>query len=146
MRIAIGMDHRGATLRNQVIEHLKKTGHEVVDFGTDKQSSVDYPDYAAQAAHAVASKQADRGILICGTGIGMSIAANKVRGIRCAVCTDEYGSKMARSHNDANMLALRSVQMDPALNLKIIDTFLSTDFEGGRHQVRVNKIRNMECL
>jgi ribose 5-phosphate isomerase B len=144
MKIAFATDHRGAPTRNQIIEHLKKLGHEVMDFGTDSESSVDYPDYAAKVAKAVAAKQADRGILICGTGIGMAIAANKIQGIRAAVCTDEIGAKMARAHNDANVLALRGTNQNPTTNLAIVDIFLGTEFEGGRHQIRVNKIRSLE--
>ena len=131
-------------MRKQIIEHLKKRGHEVIDFGTDSEASVDYPDYAAKAAKAVAAKQADRAILICATGIGMSIAANKIQGVRAAVCTDEFGARMARSHNDANVLALRGTNQNPATNLTIVDIFLDTEFEAGRHQVRVNKIRSLE--
>ena len=144
MRIAFANDHRGAEVREQLIEHLKKLGHEVIDFGTHSYASVDYPDFAAKAARAVTAKQADRAVLVCATGIGMSIAANKIAGIRCALCTDEYSAKMARTHNDANALALRSTHQNPLTNLAIIDMFLSTDFEGGRHQVRLNKIRNLE--
>jgi len=146
MKIAFATDHRGAVMRRQIIEHLKKLGHEVVDFGSDSEVSVDYPDYAAKAAGAVAAKKADRAILICGTGIGMGIAANKITGIRAAVCTDEYGARMARSHNDANVLALRSTSQYPATNLSIVDIFLTTEFEGGRHQARINKIRNLERI
>jgi len=144
MKIAIATDHQGSVVRRQIIEYVKKLGHEVIDFGAETEAAVDYPDYAAKAAGAVAAKQADRAILVCGTGIGMGIAANKIAGIRAAVCTDEFGAKMARSHNDANVLALRSAYQNPATNLAIVDLFLKTEFEGGRHQIRVNKIRNLE--
>jgi ribose 5-phosphate isomerase B len=144
MRIAFANDHRGALIRNQIIQRIEKHGHEVIDFGSDTEAPVDYPDYAAKAAEAVARKEADRAVLVCGTGIGMSIAANKIAGIRCAACTDEYGAQMARSHNDANILALRATHQNPAVNLSIVDTFLDTEFEGGRHLRRVNKIRNLE--
>lgn len=144
MRIGFGCDHRGAQIRGQIIEHLKKRGHDVVDFGTETEAAVDYPDYAAKVARAVVAKQVDRAVLICGTGIGMAIAANKIAGVRCAVCTDEFGARMARSHNDANILALRATQMNPAKNVALIDIFLDTEFEGGRHQIRVNKVRNLE--
>ena len=144
MRIAFACDHRGTQIRSQILEHIKKRGHEVLDFGTQTESAVDYPDFASKAARALIEKKADRAILVCGTGIGMSIAANKIPGIRCAVCTDEYGARMARSHNDANALALRSTSINPATNLALIDIFLDTDFEGGRHQIRVNKIRHLE--
>ena len=146
MRIAFANDHRGVLLRNQIIEHLKKRGHEVIDFGSDSETSVDYPDYAKKAADAVVAKKAERAVLICGTGIGMSIAANKIPGVRCAVCTDEFGAQMARTHNDANILALRSTHQDPRTNLAIVDIFLDVEFEGGRHQIRLNKIRNLERL
>jgi len=144
MKIAFATDHRGAPMRTQIIEHLKKRGHEVLDFGSNSEVSVDYPDYAAKVAKAVAAKQADRGILICGSGIGMSIAANKITGIRAAVCTDEIGARMARAHNDANVLALRGTNQNPMTNVAIVDIFLDTEFEAGRHQLRVNKIRNLE--
>jgi ribose 5-phosphate isomerase B len=145
VKIALGMDHRGAELRGRIVDHLQQRGHEILDFGADSSASVDYPDYAAKAARAVAAGEADLGILVCGTGIGMSIAANKVRGIRCAVCTDATGATMARRHNDANVLALRATEMDPAVNLALIDIFLTTPFEGGRHQKRVEKIAELEC-
>jgi ribose 5-phosphate isomerase B len=144
MRIAFGNDHRGVALRARIIEHLKSLGHEVVDFGTNSDASVDYPDFAAKVAGAVSAKKADLGILVCGTGIGMSIAANKVPGIRAAVCLDEIGAKMARAHNDANVLALRGTHQDPDLNMKLVDTFLTTPFEGGRHERRVKKIEKLE--
>jgi len=146
MKIAFGNDHRGAAMRPLVIGRLKKLGHELVDFGSDSESSVDYPDYAAKVARAVSTKQAEMGILICGTGIGMSIAANKITGVRAAACTDEWGAKMARLHNDANVLALRGMNQNPETNLAIVEVFLKTEFEGGRHQRRVNKIRNIERL
>ncbi len=146
MKIAFGNDHRGFAIREQIIQHLKKLGHDVIDLGADQPASVDYPDYAAKVAEAVAHGQADRGILVCGTGIGMSIAANKVAGVRAAACIDETGATLARSHNDANVLALRGTNQDPATNLRLIDIFLTTEFEGGRHQRRVNKIRNLEQI
>jgi len=144
MKIAFGNDHRGVPIRARILEHLKRLGHEVVDFGTISNASVDYPDYAAQVAETVSAKGADLGILVCGTGIGMSIAANKVPGVRAAVCTDEIGAKMARAHNDANVLALRGTHQDADLNVKIVDTFLATPFEGGRHERRVEKIEQLE--
>jgi len=144
MKIAFGCDHRGFQQRDQILHHLKKLGHEILDFGTNSISSVDYPDYAAKVAKMVAAKKADFGILVCSTGIGMSIAANKVTGIRAALCTDEFAAKMARAHNDANILALRGQNQSPELNLAIINLFLETEFEGGRHQRRINKIRNLE--
>ncbi|MBM3334152.1 ribose 5-phosphate isomerase B [Candidatus Sumerlaeota bacterium] len=144
MKIALGNDHRGSIMRPMVIERLKKLGHEVVDFGTDTETSVDYPDYAAKVARAVSTRQADMGILICGTGIGMSMAANKIAGVRAAVCTDEWGAKMARLHNNANVLALRGTNQNPQTNLAIVEVFLKTEFEGGRHLRRINKIHSLE--
>jgi len=131
-------------MRREILDHLRKTTHEILDLGTDSTESVDYPEMAKKAVHAVQSKQADIAILICGTGIGMCIAANKFRGIRCALCTDEYGARMARSHNDANVLALRGRRMDAEQNLAIIDTFLNGKYEGGRHQKRLDLIARFE--
>ena len=131
-------------MRPEILEHLRKTTHEILDLGTDSTESVDYPEMAKKAVHAVQSKQADIAILICGTGIGMCIAANKFRGIRCALCTDEYGARMARTHNDANVLALRGRRMDVEQNLAIIDTFLNGKYEGGRHQKRLDLIARFE--
>ena len=131
-------------MRREILDHLRKTTHEILDLGTDSTESVDYPEMAKKAAHAVQSKQADVAILICGTGIGMCIAANKFRGIRCALCTDEYGARMARSHNDANVLALRGRRMDVEQNLSIIETFLNGKYEGGRHQRRLDMIARSE--
>jgi ribose 5-phosphate isomerase B len=144
MRIAFASDHRGAQIRSQLIEHIQKRGHEVLDFSSGDEPAADYPDLASGASRAVVENEADRAVLMCGTGIGMSIAANKIAGIRCAVCTDEFGARMARSHNDANALALRATDMDPMTNLALIDIFLETPFEGGRHQVRVDKVRDLE--
>jgi len=131
-------------MRREILDHLRKTTHEILDLGTDSTESVDYPEMAKKAVHAVQSKQADIAILICGTGIGMCIAANKFRGIRCALCTDEYGARMARSHNNANVLALRGRRMDVEQNLAIIDTFLNGRYEGGRHQRRLDLIARFE--
>jgi ribose 5-phosphate isomerase B len=131
-------------MRREILDHLRKTTHEILDLGTDSTESVDYPEMAKKAVHAVQSKQADIAILICGTGIGMCIAANKFRGIRCALCTDEYGARMARTHNDANVLALRGRRMDVEQNLAIIDTFLNGKYEGGRHQRRLDLIARFE--
>jgi len=131
-------------MRREILDHLRKTTHEILDLGTDSTESVDYPEMAKKAVHAVQSKQADIAILICGTGIGMCIAANKFRGIRCALCTDEYGARMARSHNNANVLALRGRRIDVEQNLAIIDTFLNGKYEGGRHQRRLDLIARFE--
>ncbi len=144
MKIALGNDHAGTTMRPVVIEELKKAGHDILDFGTDGVESVDYPDYARKVAEAVACGQADRGVLVCGTGIGMAIAANKVPGIRAAVCTDAYGARMARQHNDANVLATRAREIDPDRVREVVRVFMSESFEGGRHQRRIDKITRLE--
>ncbi len=144
MKIAVACDHGGLTLKAALLSFLKSRGDEVVDFGTDSAASCDYPDYALPAAEAVASGACERGILICSTGIGISIAANKVRGIRCAHCHDTYSAKYTRLHNDANMLAFGQKVIGEGLMLEIVETFLSTGFEGGRHQRRVDKISAIE--
>ncbi|GFZ31263.1 ribose-5-phosphate isomerase [Clostridium zeae] len=144
MRIAIGSDHGGFRLKGEVIEHLKLKGIEIKDFGTLTESSCDYADYAIQVAEAVVTKQFDFGILICGTGIGISIAANKVPGIRAAVCADTFSAHATRQHNDANILAMGERVVGTGLALDIVDTFLSAEFEGGRHATRINKIADIE--
>lgn len=144
MKIAVACDHGGLTLKKVLISYLNERGDEVVDFGTDTPESCDYPDFALPAAEAVASGACDKGILICSTGIGISIAANKVRGIRCAHCHDTYSAKYTRLHNDANMLAFGQKVIGEGLMLEIVETFLSTAFEGGRHQRRVDKISAIE--
>ena len=142
--IALACDHGGYHLMQAVKKHLADRGLSCMDFGTFSDASCDYPDYAAPAARAVASGECDRGILICGTGIGISIAANKIRGIRAAVCSDCFSAEATRRHNDANMLALGARVVGEGLALKIVDTFLDTPFEGGRHQRRVDKISALE--
>lgn len=145
MKIAAGSDHGGFILKQQIICHLEKKGIEVIDCGVQNCDSVDYPDYAKLAAGYVNSGEALFGIVICGTGIGISISANKIKGIRCALCTDSYMAKMARMHNDANMLALGGRVVGEGLALDIVDAFLDAGFEsGGRHQIRVDKIMKLE--
>lgn len=144
MRIAIGSDHGGFRLKGEVIEHLKLKGIEIKDFGTLTESSCDYADYAIQVAEAVVTKQFDFGILICGTGIGISITANKVPGIRAAVCADTFSAHATRQHNDANILAMGERVVGTGLALDIVDTFLSAEFEGGRHVARIGKIADIE--
>ncbi len=144
MKIVIGCDHGGFELKEIIKTHLSEKGHTVIDIGTNSKDSVDYPDYGKKAAEMVADKSADRGIVICGTGIGISIAANKVEGIRCALCTNEYMAKMSRQHNDANMLALGNRVIGAGLAAEIVDIWLNTDFEGGRHLLRVNKLMETE--
>lgn len=143
MKIAIASDHAGFELKQQVIELLKSMEHEVLDFGTYSNDSVDYPDFAVPASEAVASKDADMGILICGTGIGMAIVANKIAGIRAADCTSSYMAKMARRHNNANVLTLGSRILSFEQAEPIIREFLTEDFEGGRHLIRIEKIHKL---
>ena len=143
MRIAIGCDHRGLEVKQFIIKLITEAEHSYEDFGGYTADPVDYPDVAKKVAEAVANGNFERGILICNTGIGMSIAANKVRGIRAALCHDAFSTRRARQHNDANILCLGTRQAPEAVR-EIIDTFLSVDFEGGRHQRRLNKIKVME--
>lgn len=139
--IALGSDHGGYDLKLQVMEHLKERGLEVKDFGCFDKSSCDYPDFGRAAAEAVADGTCDRGIVVCTTGIGISIAANKVKGVRCALCTDPYLAKMTRLHNDANMLALGASTVSEELAIEIVDMFLDTEFSmEERHQRRINLI------
>ena len=143
--IAIGNDHGGYELKLKIVEHLRQAGYEVKDFGCHDTASCDYPDFGRAAAEAVASGECDKGIVICTTGIGISITANKVKGIRCALCTDSYLARMTRLHNDANMLALGASEVGAGLAMDIVDTFLGTDFSGeDKHIRRVGKISDME--
>lgn len=145
MTIAIGSDHGGFELKSIIIDHLKKKGIQTLDKGTYDDKSCDYPDYAVPVCDAVLAGEADLGILICGTGIGISIAANKVRGIRCALLGDVFSAKAARNHNNAKVMALGARVMGPGLALEIVDAFLSTDFSTDeRHHKRVDKIMNIE--
>ena len=144
MKIAVACDHGGLALKQVLLDYLQKNGYEVCDFGTNTADSCDYPDHALPAAEAVARGECERGILICSTGIGISIAANKVRGIRCAHCHDTYSAKYTRLHNDANMIAFGQKIIGDGLMLEIVDAFLHTEFEGGRHQRRVDKISAIE--
>ena len=138
--IAIGCDHGGFALKQEVMRHLDELGLAYKDFGTYSEESCDYPIYGEAVARAVAGGECERGILICGTGIGISISANKVKGIRCALCTDPYVAEMTRRHNDANMLAMGGGLIGNNMADRIVDAFLNTPFEGGRHQRRVDKI------
>lgn len=144
MRISIGSDHRGFQVKARLMEFLRLQGHEVLDEGTHNTESCDYPDFAAKVAQCISSQQADRGILICGTGIGMQITANKFSGVRAAVCHDELEAEMSRRHNDANVLCLPGDLVAERRIDKLLKTWLSTDFEGGRHQRRVEKIVSIE--
>ncbi|WP_461207570.1 ribose 5-phosphate isomerase B [Clostridium sp. DL1XJH146] len=144
MRIAIGSDHGGFLLKKEVMQHLEEKGVEFKDFGPFTEASCDYPDYAEPVGKAVVSKEYDLGILICGTGIGISISANKVKGVRAALCHDTFSAHATREHNNANILAMGARVVGPGLALDIVDTFLESKFEGGRHERRVNKIHAIE--
>ena len=142
--LAIASDHGGFALKQEIMAHLKETGVAYADLGTYSEESVDYPVYAAKLGKAVAAGEYERGILICGTGIGISIAANKIDGIRCALCSDCYSAEMCRRHNNANVLAMGGRTLGAELAKKIVDTYLQTEFEGGRHERRVNMIMALE--
>lgn len=144
MKVAVGSDHRGFESKEMIKTIITQLGHEVVDFGTADNSPVDYPDMAYIAAKAVANGEADRAVLACGTGIGMSIAANKIAGIRAALCHDELSAQISRDHNDANVLCISGDLIGEVLLRKIVEVWLSTEFSGGRHKRRVNKIAAIE--
>lgn len=141
---AIGSDHGGYALKQEIMKHLSERGIAYRDYGTYSDESCDYPDYGKAVGRAVASGECERGIVVCGTGIGISIAANKVRGVRCALCGDCFSAQMAREHNDANVLALGARVLGAGLALKIVDTFLDSSFAGGRHERRVAKLMAIE--
>ena len=143
MLIAIASDHGGFQLKETIRKYLAERGEKVVDLGTSSEESVDYPIYGKACGEAVASGKAERGIVVCGTGIGISIAANKVKGIRCGLCTSVEMAKLTRQHNNANILALGGRTTDPELALQIVDTFLDTEFEGGRHKRRTDMLDEM---
>jgi ribose 5-phosphate isomerase B len=145
MRVAIGSDHRGYDVKRRLATLLQRLGHEVSDYGPQSADSVDYPDFAFQVAKAVSERRADRGILVCGTGIGMCIAANKVRGVRAAPCHDSITAEMSRRHNDANVLCLSADLLGEELIDRMVRIWLETEFEGGRHARRVEKIQRIEC-
>lgn len=144
MKIAISSDHGGNRLRHEIMDLLSELGLDYEDFGPDSDESVDYPDYAKPVADGVASGKFDRGILICGTGIGMSIAANKVKGIRCALVHDVFSAKATRGHNDSNILAMGERVIGPGLAREVATAWLDTSFEGGRHEKRVAKLSELE--
>lgn len=143
MKIALAADHGGFELKEKIKEHLQQKGINVLDLGCHTEESVDYPDYGKACGEAVMRGDAERGIVICGTGIGISIAANKVKGIRCALCTSLFMAEMSRKHNNANMLALGGRILETGLALDIVDVWLATEFEGGRHQRRVDLL---DCI
>lgn len=144
MKVILTADHAGVSIRKEVIDLLEEMNIEYVDTGCKGSDSVDYPDFALPAAERVAAGEFDRGILICGTGIGMSIAANKVKGIRCALTHDVYSAKLTRQHNDTNMLAIGERVIGPGLAREIVKTWLETDFDGGRHANRIAKVTAYE--
>lgn len=144
MKIAIGCDHGGLEHKNAIIAHLKERGFEVENFGTDTLDSVDYPDIAVKVCNAVVSHECERGILVCGTGIGMSIAANKVKGIRAAALSDHFSAKYTRLHINANILCLGGRVIGIGTALELTDIFTDTEYEGGRHQKRLDKIAALE--
>ncbi len=143
MQIAIGSDHAGFKMKEDIKEWLLDEGYQVKDFGTDSEDSVDYPDFAEKTSNNVADGDSELGILICGTGIGMAISANKVKGIRAARCQDNYSAKMARAHNNANILTFGSRVIGIELAKDVVRAYLNTDYAGGRHQRRVDKIDNI---
>lgn len=145
MKIVLGADHAGFDLKKSLLDRLRSQGHDVVDLGTDSAArSVDYPDFASGVASTVAEGEADRGVLVCGTGIGVAITANKVAGIRAATCNDLFTARMSRAHNDINVLALGARVVGQGVAEEILDLFLTTSFEKGRHQSRVAKIHELE--
>jgi ribose 5-phosphate isomerase B len=144
MKIALGSDHAGLPLKKEIILHLESKGIEMKDFGTYTESSCDYPEFALKVAEEVVSKNYDFGILVCGTGIGISIAANKVPGVRAALCSDTFSAHACREHNNANILTLGQRVVGVGLALDIVDIFLGTKFEGDRHQRRLDKITEIE--
>ena len=144
MRIAVGSDHRGYVIKQKIIELLRRLEHEVIDGGPSTQESVDYPDVASIVAQKVSKGEVDRGILICGTGIGMSIAANKFPGVRAAPCHDDLTAEMSRRHNDLNVLCLSADMLGERLIDRMVEIWIKTDFEGGRHARRIEKITGLE--
>lgn len=144
MKIALGCDHGALALKNAIKAHLERQGMEVEDFGTYSGESCDYVDFGAAAARAVADGRCDRGIVCCTTGIGISIAANKVKGIRCALLSDLMSARLSRQHNDTNMMALGAGVVGEKLALEIVDVWMNTEFEGGRHKRRVDKVMALE--
>lgn len=143
-QIALSSDHAGFELKEKIKQYLADAGHQVTDLGPSDDSRVDYPDYAQKVAESVSLGQTSRGILICGTGIGMAISANKVKGVRAASVSDLFSAEMTRKHNDLNVLCLGARVIDEELAKKLVDVFLQTDFEGGRHEVRVQKMMSLE--
>lgn len=144
MKIAIGCDHAGPALKEELAEHLRELGHEVVDLGVQEGEKCDYPDKAKEVCEKVTSGECELAVLVCGTGIGMSISANKIKGIRAACCSDYFSAKFTRAHNDANVLCIGARVVGAGLAAELVDVFIETPFEGGRHQRRVEKITALE--
>lgn len=144
MKVAIGSDHGGFKLKQAVMKRLDELNIEYKDFGVYENESVDYPDYARPVSESVVAGEFDRGILLCGTGIGMSIAANKIKGVRCALVHDNFTAKLTRQHNNTNVLAMGERVIGEGLALMIVETWLSTEFEGGRHERRLEKVKGLE--
>ncbi|MGJ3509424.1 ribose 5-phosphate isomerase B [Enemella sp. A6] len=144
MKIALGNDHAAVELKKYLVEKITAAGHEVIDVGVNSTESVDYPVYGAAGAHEVAQGRADRALLICGTGVGIGISANKVPGIRCAICSEPYSAEMSRRHNDANALAIGARVVGPDLAWMIVETWLAAEYEGGRHDRRVELINDLD--
>ncbi len=144
MKIAVASDHRGFTVKGKILTFLSEAGHEAIDFGPDSPKSVDYPDFAAKVANAVSNVEVDRGILVCGTGMGMCIVANKFQGVRAAPCHDDLTAEMSRLHNDANILCLSADLLGDRLVNRMVEIWLKTEFEGGRHARRLKKIAKFE--
>ncbi len=142
--IAVGADHAGFELKTLLVEHLKENGYDVQDVGTHSEESVDYPDYAAKVAKTVASRRAGQGILVCGSGLGVAIAANKIDGVRAVTANTAELARLSRLHNDANVLAVGARIIEPGTAKEIVDSWLQTEYEGGRHQRRVDKITRLE--
>lgn len=144
MRIGIGNDHSGVEMKREIVKFLQEQGHEVVNYGTDESTRCDYPVYGEKVGRAVVAGDVEKGILICGTGLGISLAANKVRGIRAVVCSEPCTARLSRQHNDANVLAFGARIIGLEMAKMIVDTWLATEFEGGRHQRRVDRIMEIE--
>ena len=142
--IAIGSDHGGYLLKEEIKKHLEEKGYEFKDFGTDSTASCDYPIYAEKVCNAIQSGECDKGILVCGTGIGMSMCANKCRGIRAAVCGDHFSAEFTRKHNNANVLCLGARVIGSGVAMQLVDIFLTTEFEGGRHEKRIEMMMELE--
>lgn len=144
MKIGLGADHGGFRLKDEIKNYLDKKGYETVDYGTNSKESVDYPDYAQKVSEAILRGEVDKAVLVCGTGIGVCIAANKVEGIRCASVSDTFSAKMCRAHNDCQIMALGERTIGVSLAFELVDAFLTTEFEGERHERRVNKINALD--